>query len=210
MLNHIWEFPRRPAGAGKWQEIIDNENSLTLEHTDIRQLRDRGVLLDEFYESTFKFTFVRNPWDRLASLYKSYLDDPMLLSNLAGHRRAKGTSHRLESCYSLVSSTEGFIEFVDYLSTANIVKIGLYNRKEWSQFNPQLDWIPDDIDFIGKFENLKNDFDFVCNQIGHPPVELSHENKTEGASYQEMYDDKAKDTVYEMYSDEINRFGYEF
>ena len=155
MSNHIWKFPRRPAGVAKWQEIIDNESSLTLEHTDIRQLRDRGVLLDEFYKSTFKFTFVRNPWSRLASLYKSYLEDSTLLSNLAGSRRAKGTSHRFESRYSLDSSVECFRDFVGYLNAVDIAKIGLYNRKQWSHFNSQLDWVPDDIDFVGKFENLK-------------------------------------------------------
>ena len=210
LTNHIWRFPRRPASISKWENIIDNKTSLVLEHTDVRQLLDRGALSNEFYESVFKFTFVRNPWDRIASLYKSYLDDPTLLSNLAGSRHAKGTSHRFESRYSLDSSIEGFRDFVGYLSTINIVKIGLYNRKEWSHFNSQLDWIPNDIDFVGKFENLENDFNFVCDRTGHPRIKLPHKNKTEGKSYQELYDDKTKNVIFEMYNDEIKKFKYEF
>jgi len=210
LTNHIWRFPRRPAGIKKWQNIIDNKSSLTLEHTCVRQLLERGALSKGFYDSVFKFTFVRNPWDRVASLYRSYLEDPILLANLAGHRRAKGTSHRFESRYLLGSSTEEFRDFIDYLSTTEIVRVGLYNRKGWSHFNPQLNWIPDDIDFIGRFENLKDDFNFVCSQIGHKPLDLPYENKTDGPTYKELYDDKSKDIIYKMYEGEIKRFEYEF
>lgn len=210
LTDRIWKFPRRPAGINKWKNIIDNKTSLVLEHTDVQQLVDRDALSNQFYGNAFKFTFVRNPWDRIVSLYRSYLNDSTLLSNLAGRRRAKGTSHRFESRYTLDSSAEGFRDFIDYLSTINIVKIGLYNRKEWSHFNSQLAWIPNDIDFVGKFENLENDFNFVCDQIGHPLIELPHKNKTEGVPYRELYDKDSRNIIHKMYKDEIERFGYEF
>lgn len=215
LTDHIWAFPRRPAGISKWEKIIDNKSSLTLEHACIRQLVDRGALSSEFYENAFKFTFVRNPWDRVLSLYKHMQCDAETLFN---------THRKMGYCFLCNAGKDkggGFKNFVRYLNVVEIEKPGLYNRKGLSQFSPQLNWIPDDIDFVGRYENLKNDFDFVCDKISHPSVDLPHMKKTDrgafrsdgerkNAPYQELYDDETKDIIYEMYKEEINRFGYEF
>ena len=38
------------------------------------------------------------------------------------------------------------------------------------------DYFDLDIDFIGKFENLQQDFDFVCQKIGKAKTKLPYEN----------------------------------
>lgn len=32
--------------------------------------------------------------------------------------------------------------------------------------SPQIDWVDDRLDFIGRFENYDQDWNFVCNKLG--------------------------------------------
>ena len=45
------------------------------------------------------------------------------------------------------------------------------------------DWLLDNngkliVDFVGRFETLQKDFNFVCDKVGITPQELPHNNKT--------------------------------
>jgi hypothetical protein len=67
------------------------------------------------------------------------------------------------------------------------------------------------LDFIGKLENIEEDFKEVCDTVGIPYQKLPHVGKTkEGSPYWEYYDEESKNIIYERNKDIIERFGYEF
>ena len=66
------------------------------------------------------------------------------------------------------------------------------------------------IDFIGSYENLNEDFKFVCNKIGIPQVELPYKNKTNHNYYTEYYNDETRNIVETKYAKDIEYFKYKF
>lgn len=73
---------------------------------------------------------------------------------------------------------------------------------------------------MGKFENLQEDFNRVCERIGMPVTRLPHVNKSKPGntgrqhrcvgSYMEYYDTEAKEFVAELYKQDIEAFDYQF
>ena len=140
----------------------------------------------------YVFTFSRNPWDRLVSAY-FYL-------NQGEKTQDKIDYDRYLSHYS---------SFEDMVLNWNNI---LFNQ---IHFKEQYKWICDSNgelipDFIGRFENLQEDFNVVCDKIGIPRQDLPHARKSKHKHYTEYYDDETRQIVAEKYAKDIEYFGYEF
>jgi hypothetical protein len=76
-------------------------------------------------------------------------------------------------------------------------------------------WLSDEviekINFIGKVENIKSDFEEICNRLRITPMELPNENKSDLMHYTKYYDsDYTREIVAEKYAKDIEYFGYKF
>ena len=167
---------------------FNNTGSVTFGHVGIEQLIKAGYVSQEYLEQAFVFAFVRNPWDRMVSLW-SYLRKNRILG--------PGCEFR------------DFVQKVD----EGVHPVGLYNRKGLSQARPMYDWIIDSAgskipDFIGKVEEPA-DFKFLSGELGLD-CEFPVMNKSEHRGYREYYTPETRDMVGRMYESDVDEFKYSF
>ena len=135
-------------------------------------------------KDSFKFAFVRNPFDRLTSCFRHVIQKGCL-KDIQGHPRL----HRNMT----------FESFVDVISEIEEKSMDIH-------FRPQYTFI-ENVDFIGKFENLTEDFEKVCNKIGIKS-DLLHENKTDKIDFKTYYTKETADKVYNLYKKDFQLFDY--
>jgi len=144
----------------------------------------------------FKFAFIRNPWARLVSLYKDF------------------TVHRIYQYSEFVKHDKPlFGEFKDFEDFCINVKSSywwddIFLKSQTNQLS--IDGILK-MDFIGRFEQLQNDFNVVCSKIG-VPYKLLRKNigKYDNSDYRKYYTEASRKAVTKMYLDDIESFKYEF
>lgn len=141
----------------------------------------RSVLDQSIFDSFFKFTFVRNPWDWQVSLYHFILERP----EIRGYEETKKMG--------------SFRNFVFSRDTSPFTQTGCLVEDSGKLL----------VDFVGRFENLEEDFREVCRRIGIS-VELPHINKSGRAGYRDYYDDETRELTARLYAEDIERFGYRF
>lgn len=125
----------------------------------------------EKYIKYFKFTFVRNPWDKAVSEWK-------------------------------------YFNKVENLNLT--LRQSLMTQFPFPDHNIHQTVFAKNCDFIGRFENLQEDFNIVCNKIGIPRIKLPHDNKTKHKHYTEYYNDETREIVEQKFSKDIKYFGYKF
>lgn len=148
------------------------------------------------FESYYKFTFVRNPWDRLVSAF--------LFMKVGG-------AHRKDKLWAETNLSQ-FSTFEEF------VKQGLKQEtvQTWPHFRPQVKFLKGqngkiELDFIGRFENIREDFEIVRNKL-RINRELLYINKTtiKKDHYRTYYTDELKQIAADIYADDIRSFDYEF
>ena len=149
--------------------------------------------------SYFKFAFVRNPWDVRLSRY-FYLRDTEIAYN---------TKKNLPTDNSALS-----LDFKSWCFSGEWFPAQNWSCKNKTQGGQigflQNDNFEIDIDYIGKFENLQEDFNNICDQIGIENKKLPHHNKSKHKHYTKYYDDETREFVAKNYAKDIEYFGYEF
>jgi hypothetical protein len=174
---------------------FDNRGVVSFGHYNIQDLVDDGVVEQAYLEKAFKCCFVRNPWDRLVSLYSYYSKHDKVTSDFEGFCLKLGKRRILGL-------------------GLKIPRVGMYHTQDFNQANCQLDWIPKKdnhllVDFVGRFENIADDFARLCELTGIEG-ELPALNRTDHAAYREYYTTKTADIVAQYYRRDIEAFGYEF
>lgn len=151
------------------------------------------------FDNYFKFTLVRNPWDRLYSAY-CFLK--------------KGGFNQVDNLWAEkhLGQYDSFESFV----------LGFLNKdsiKSKIHFIPQVDFILSHdgeclVDYIGYFERIEQDYHKIYQSIyGHPPAGLPQNNRTQNKSlsYVEAYTSPLMiEKVAEIYKEDIEFLGYDF
>ena len=181
-------------------------------------LNDYKVALSsEDFKEYFKFSFVRNPWDRLVSIYSNHNGrNPKIFRGII-----KGID---KICDVNIPSSELKTEMKHLLNcgafmnrwkpNGNIEKIRSVIQLVAKNLDPiyYLTDMSGDIiaDFVGRFENLEDDFSYVCEKIKQPGLRLPNINKSKHKKYTEYYDDVTQEIVAKLCKKTIERFDYKF
>lgn len=142
----------------------------------------------------FKFTIVRNPWDRLVSAYF------FLRSGGFGESDRNWAEN----------------EIMDFSSFDDFVKHWV-NRKniwKWYHFRPQYHYMLEkfgkaNLDFVAFLENIDEDFSYIAKRIGVNCV-LNVSNSSKHTSYVDYYNEESASIVAEVYAEDIKMLGYNF
>ena len=157
------------------------EHKTALEkHVELGSLRWHGA---------FKFSFVRNPWDKVFSHYQYRVK-----SNQTG----MGDAH---------------ISFRDWVLRA----YQDHDRHYYDQprmFMPQVNWLCDEsghliVDYVGRFENLSKDFDRVCEQLDMRR-QLPHLKQSTSSGYKAAYDPETRECIAQQFASDLVAFKYTF
>ncbi len=146
------------------------------------------------FRSFYKFTIVRNPWDRLVSAF---------------HFLKGGGFNSKDKIWfeTHIGKNISFEEFV-------LTKLNKPEVLDWYHFRPQHTFISDNknvslVDFIGKLENLDTDFGRIAEKLG-VHLNVSKSNESLRSSYKFYYSEKSRLVVSEIYKKDIELFNYTF
>lgn len=136
------------------------------------------------YDSYYRFSIVRNPWTRCISWFKNVSRDQLHQSELG----LEGASFR----------------------------DSLMRQIGKGMLRPQTFWLRNragkiDLDFIGRFETIADDFRRVCDEIGVEDVELPKLLKSpSGPAPSEYFDNETDRLIRTVFAEEIEIFSYAF
>lgn len=138
-------------------------------------------------QNYFKFSFIRNPYSRIASTYAGVMTFRKDLRN-----------------FLVVYKDTSFKNFL------HLIKNNLHTH--WLPIN--MFFSENDLDFIGRFENFDNDLDKLKNLTNINLIKKNFSgdlNFSEKFNYLKFYEDnECIDLVNEIYKKDFDRFNYSF
>lgn len=168
---------------------IEKALHINFEHKTAREKKTE--LGDYLWNTHFTFTIIRNPWDKVVSHY--YYRVMTNQTNLA-------------------TDKVGFDEWVR-------LAYGEHNKRYYDNpkmFLPQWDWVTDEggnmiLNFIGRYENLTDDFEYICRRINlHEQLSLPHVKRSNRGNYRDYYNDDTKEIVRRYFMNDVENFNYLF
>jgi chondroitin 4-sulfotransferase 11 len=188
MINHKHKFlfVHIPRTGGTSIEKNFPNYTEKRKHWTLNGLKE--ILDLEIFDEYFKFSFVRNPWDFIISKYKDVWFTSEHPGGPIGELAGKSLKYFLEH-YKTPSHEKGET-FHDYFD-------------------------PEQMDFVGRFENRENDLEYISEKIGFTIDSKIHQRKIQMRDknkkhYTEYYDDETREIIAEKYAKDIEYFGYKF
>jgi hypothetical protein len=173
-----------------------------LAHLSASEYVDCGHMTQQEFSGFFKFSFVRNPWNRILSEYR--------YRNYFHH-------HSFRDFVFNKMPKPGFDDKYRHV----MPQYDMLHDKDGRLL----------VDFVGRFETLQRDFDRVCEKLGLENSLLPHRNPSDKKSrdlkrrlrtilfmngenrhheLSDFYDDETREAVADYYRIDIETFGYTF
>jgi hypothetical protein len=139
------------------------------------------------FDGYFKFAFVRNPWERLASCWRNKVID-------------RNYFHFDDSEHEKMKTFENF---VGYVSDLDIDGCDRHLRSQSVLIDLNA------IDYLGRMETFGEDANCIFRRLGLPEKDILRKNKSSSEqNYQEYYTERLIEKVAQIYQRDIQIFGY--
>ena len=173
-------------------KITDKDYSSAKIGKHAKAVEVKRILGDKIWEEYFTFSFVRNPWDLVVSCYYWWLQK----------------AHKWEKFHPDIRRIQQLGSFDGFMHSQ-------YGREMINEIKGNIfDWISEEgeiiVDFVGRFENIQEDWKEVCEHIGAQDQTLPHKNRTERKPYRGFYTNETREIVAERFWRSIEEFGYSF
>ena len=200
-------------------------------HFLMKHVMQLKLINKEIFDSYFKFSFVRNPWDKLVSSYfhhwHKYFNDFELFINkiiipveYINNNFVFDINNIFYEVYSRIIYNIRYTNNIDKAYEPqfddNILPSDDYDYFVYfsPSFFPQHLYICDEsnnllVNFVGRFENYVKDTTSVLEYL-NIDTDVKKMNSSVHHPYKEMYNNKTRDVVANLYAKDIEMFGYEF
>jgi len=193
-----------------WDQQGQKENLFggKYQHLTIREIKK--ILPSNVYSNFFRFTFTRNPWDRLVShlawkdgkwakqepLSKDYFEQN-LFHFYERYQWNKRLIQRMRRWYKASSIYQG--------------NLALWEHQHLTpQYCYTHNWLgKTELNYIGKFEKLEENWKIVCRHL-KSDLPLKRRMVSTHEDYRTYYSKRTKRIVEEIYQKDIRMFSYEF
>lgn len=174
-LNKTIRLLPSPANAVMgWREELVRRQHMTAEQI-------RNAMPREAFDETYKFAFVRNPWDWQVSIYF--------------YSRQSKAHPEHEKIVNMKT-------FDDYIRYRVDHDVRLQRDYIYDSAGEKL------VDYVGRFENLSGDFDSLARNLG-VEAKLPHKNASKRKKdWRSYYTDKTFDMVKTAFREDIETFNY--
>ncbi len=189
------------------KQTVFDARSLNPRHMRLREAIER----ERIPEVSFRFAFVRNPWDRLVSWY-TMIDRARrkrLSQDEDSVQRKRFQQNPLYRSVLLHAPT--FEDFVKNCTQTHMVQ-----GVPYSFALDQLSYVTDEdgemlADFVGRFERFEEDLTHVFDRLGLTVPDIPHKNRVpRRRHYSEFYTPELEEIVRQRFKRDIEAFGYVF
>lgn len=179
--------------------LAENYDTLNVKTSNKRFFQWMKSVTFDWFTKAYKFTFVRNPWDRFVSLY-------VYFTTYVPKSKGSPLAYRFKRDNEPIPT---FLQFVDNFDDLcgrredirnHTLPQHIFAFHKGTQF----------VDYIGRFEHL--DLDMSRVQLSQKLVyeRLEHRMRTDHDHYRSFYNDDTRRKVGKMFKKDVKLFDYEF
>jgi len=146
-----------------------------------------------YFHTAYKFTFVRNPFDWVVSLYEFI--------------RGNEAHENYEEIKDM-----NFEEFCQW----NVDAIQSKKQNINGKLNTMTEFLYDDdgnllVDFVGRLENIEEDINVITKRLNMPKINMPKMNTSKRKpNYSDYYNDESRRIVEEGFAEDLKNFNYQF
>lgn len=167
------------------------KRNIHLQHATSNQLLELGLIDERTWNEYFKFTIVRNPWDRSYSDYHWIKKDTGIRGKFEEYIFKKGPFKSvLNDKSNMMYRGDHLVPQTDFFSNQGQLKLN----------------------YVGRFEDIDGVISRVNSNCGKNELLRIHEkkNKKRFSHYSSFYTDKKKGMVESVYQNDIDELNYSF